>query len=148
LAVGTGTAYNLTVADIHTYHVGASSVLVHNDELEDCRRAAEAARDAATKPDGRPDRKAAATWVGGYKDGQIAVGRSSGHGDDAIHAEDDLQMQLPGAKMTQPSGWRTNRETGQVEWTPIKVCTRCQGRFPPDWFPPDVKYEPGGPWDG
>jgi hypothetical protein len=25
------TAYNLTIADIHTYHVGQSEILVHND---------------------------------------------------------------------------------------------------------------------
>lgn len=104
---------------------------------------AEAARDAAgLRPNGTPNRDSAA-YVGVARDGEVAgVGSRPG----GLHAEDAAQGQMPGGQMTQPMGWRRNPGTGQVEWTPIEVCAKCQGNYPPDLFPPDVTAVEGGPW--
>ena len=113
------------------------------DEVDDGLTAARQARDAAgLKPDGTPDRSSAA-YIGVTRDGEVVAGASRPGG---IHAEDSAQAQLPGGRMTEAMGWRRNPATGEVEWTEIPICHKCQGNYPPELFPPDVQADPGGPW--
>ena len=65
-----------------------------------------------------------------------------------IHAEDIIQEQMPGAHMTEPYAWRTNKITGDLEWRPFTACEVCQGKYPRSLFPPDTRGAPGGPWHG
>ncbi len=106
---------------------------------DDLVRAA-AARDVAGQQLGRKH----ATYAGGTKNGRVTVGCSS---NPIGCAEDDIARQLgPHAQMTSAFGWRRNPATGQLEWTEIPVCVRCQGNYGPHQFPPDVKADPGGAW--
>lgn len=105
---------------------------------------AEAARDAAgLKANGTRDRKYAA-FVAGMKDGRIVIGRAQPGS--LIHAEDDALAQLPGATLTKAYGWRSNRKTGEIEWTERPVCHQCQTHLSRDQFVSDVNAEPGGVW--
>ncbi len=134
--------FNLTVETAHTFYVGQDGWLVHNAGApsEPCELAAEAARDAAGKALGRDH----ATYAGGYEDGKVVYGCSS---NPIGCTEDDIARQLGSdAQMTKAFGWRRNPATGNVEWTEIPVCTRCQGKYSPSQFPSDVKAVPGGSW--
>ncbi len=102
---------------------------------------AEAARDAL----GAAKRRRHGTYTGGYKDGRTAAGCSS---NPTGCGEDDVARKLGSdAQFTKSYGWRRNPATGEVEWTEIPVCTRCQGKYDPSQFPDDVKHDPDGPWD-
>jgi uncharacterized Zn-binding protein involved in type VI secretion len=106
----------------------------------DLGRAA-AERDALGQKMGRKS----ATYTGGSKDGKVVAGRS---GNPTGCAEDDVARQLGNdAQFTNAYGWRRSPETGKLEWTEIPVCKRCQGSYGRDQFPPDVKADPGGPWE-
>jgi RHS repeat-associated protein len=137
--------YNFEVDELHCYAVGWHGVLVHNscgdfDAPTGTLGDAEAARDALGQQLGRKS----ATYTGGVKDGRVAAGRSA---NPVGCAEDDVARQLGAdAQFTKAMGWRRSPATGQREWVEIPVCTRCQGKYSPDQFPPDVKAEPGGPW--
>ena len=48
--------------------------------------------------------------------------------------------------MTGAKGWRRNKETGELEYTDIPVCPRCQSKYDKRQFPDDVKFDPGGAW--
>jgi hypothetical protein len=101
---------------------------------------ADVARDAAGIAYGRRY----ATYVGGYKDGKVVVGRSS---NPEGCAEDDVARLLGSdADMTKAFGWRKNKITDKIEWTELPVCMRCQSKYQSFQFPRDVKAEPGGPW--
>jgi hypothetical protein len=101
---------------------------------------AEALRDET----GQQLKRKHATYAGGHKDGKVVVGCSS---NPTGCAEDDIARQLGSdANMTGAKGWRRNYETGQLEWTDIPVCTKCQTKYNRSQFPSDVKYDAGGTW--
>jgi hypothetical protein len=113
--------------------------VVATNTADDFARA-EAARDATANSLGRKH----ATYAGGTKDGRVVAGCSS---NPIGCAENDIARQLGSdAQMTGAKGWRRNPETGQVELVNIPVCTKCQGTYGPEQFPPDVQADPGGPW--
>jgi hypothetical protein len=104
-------------------------------------RAAELARDAAGLQNGRKF----ATYVGGYKDGEVVVGMSSKVR--RMCGEDGVVEQLgQDASFTKAYGWRRDPATGLLEWAEIPVCYSCQAKYKPFQFPSDVKAEPGGAW--
>ncbi|MEF3075414.1 hypothetical protein V2P20_10275 [Methylobacter sp. Wu1] len=103
-------------------------------------RLAEALRDET----GQHLKRKHATYAGGHKDGKVVVGCSS---NPAGCAENDIARQLGSdANMTGAKGWRRSYETGQLEWTDIPVCTRCQSKYSRGQFPSDIKYDAGGAW--
>ena len=102
-------------------------------------RSAEEARDAMANERKRKH----ATYAGGEKDGKTVAGCSGG----GKCAEDDIADQLGSdANMTGAKGWRRNKETGELEYTDIPVCPRCQSKYDKRQFPDDVKFDPGGAW--
>jgi RHS repeat-associated protein len=105
----------------------------HDAKLEEAR----AARDARAREVG----KRVATVTGGYntETGEVVAGCSGG----GICAEDDVVRQLGGdpdkVRFTEAVRPRTGREQ--------PVCVRCQEKYSPEQFPPEVRYEPGGAWE-
>jgi RHS repeat-associated protein len=110
-------------------------------EAANAARLAAAARDAA----GLEYARKFATYVGGYKAGEIVVGMSSKV---RRMCGEDIVVEKLGrdASMTKAYGWRRNPETGLLEWTEIPVCYSCQLKYKPSQFPSNVKAEPGGAW--
>ncbi|GAA4519350.1 hypothetical protein GCM10023096_40240 [Nonomuraea ferruginea] len=47
---------------------------------------------------------------------------------------------------TNAYGWRRNKVTGELEWTRIPTCVRCQDKYSRNQFPKDNTYDPGGRW--
>ncbi len=107
--------------------------------------AAEAARDALGRELGRSH---SAYSAGIDKYGNITTGHSQpAPGGGGMCAEDAVAGGTgPGGLFTKAMGWRRNPATGQLEWTEIPVCTRCQGKYSPGQFPPGTKADPGGRW--
>jgi hypothetical protein len=105
------------------------------------RGEARAARDALGKTLGRKH----ATYTAGVKDGEIAVGCSK---NPFGCAEDDVARQLGSdCRFTEAYGWRRNAETRQLEWREIDICEKCQMKYRPEQFPPDVRAVRGGAWE-
>ena len=101
---------------------------------------AEAARDKMLLEFGKKH----ATYSGGTKNGIAAAGRS---GNPTGCAEDDLARLLgQDVKYTKAVGIRRNPATGELEVVEIPVCSRCQGKYSPSQFPPDVLFDVTGPW--
>jgi hypothetical protein len=108
--------------------------------------AAEQASDAAgLKPDGTPNRDSP-VYVGGYDSQGNVMGTGNGPQGSGIHAEDIIQQHMPGAQITEPYAWRTNKGTGELGWRPFTVCATCQGKYPPSLFPPGTQGAAGGHW--
>lgn len=115
------------------------------NNVDDLARA-NAARDAAgRRVDGSPNRDSPA-FVGGYDGEGNVIGTGNGPRGSGIHAEDIVQQRMPGAQMTEPYAWRTNRVTGELEWRPFTVCTTCQSKYPPSLFPSGTRGASGGRW--
>lgn len=80
-----------------------------------------------------------------HKDGEVVAGCSK---NPSGCAEDDIARQLGSdAQMTGAKGWRRNKESGELEWSDIPVCTNCQSKYGREQFPDDVKFDPGGAWE-
>ncbi|MBB5132453.1 RHS repeat-associated protein [Thermocatellispora tengchongensis] len=140
--------HNLTIYDLHTYHVvaGDQAVLVHNTTPRgDCGPIDDdAGAQARCKRDdlGNALGKKHATYCGGYdSDGNAYAGCS---GNPTGCAENDIERQAGrgpgGVRFEGAFGWR------QGEWTEIPVCERCQERYDRDQFPPGITFDPGGRW--
>ncbi|MFT3969961.1 MAG: RHS repeat-associated core domain-containing protein [Micropruina sp.] len=103
---------------------------------EELLDAARATRNAKAAEVGRNK----ATVTGGYsRDGRVAAGCSSSP---VGCAEDDVARQLGGnpgdIKFTEAMRPRTGRQ--------VPVCPRCQEKYKPEQFPPDVLFDPSGAW--
>ncbi|WP_440101736.1 LamG-like jellyroll fold domain-containing protein [Streptosporangium sp. H16] len=140
--------HNLTVDDIHTYHVLADdqALLVHNTSSrpdcgpidDDAGALARCERDNLGNALGKKH----ATYCGGYDpDGNTYAGCS---GNPTGCAESDIERQAGkgpgGVRFEGAFGWR------QGEWTEIPVCKRCQERYDRDQFPPGITFDSGGKW--
>ncbi|WP_070019727.1 DUF6531 domain-containing protein [Streptomyces nanshensis] len=110
-----------------------------NEDQDDSAAAGRYARDLA----GQESRNKHATYTSGYDPatGQVAVGYSS---NPTGCAERDVERQLGGNPetpvFTKAFGWRKG------QWVEIPICVRCQDRYSPSQFPPDVTWDKGGSW--
>jgi hypothetical protein len=140
--------HNLTVEELHTYHVvaGDQAILVHNTSPrgdcgpidDDAGALARCERDNLGNALGKKH----ATYCGGYDpDGNAYAGCS---GNPTGCAENDIERQAGrgpgGVRFEGAFGWR------QGEWTEIPVCKRCQERYDRDQFHPGITFDSGGRW--
>ncbi len=131
MAPGAGEMDNLTIAQDHTYAVGASCAVVHN-----CLPTESDVPDPEPqhKADGKPNRGPGAFINVMDANGDVETypaGPKVG-----VHAEDNAQATVPGGRMSRAMGWR--RVNGELLWKEIPVCKACQAKYPSNLFSPGV----------
>lgn len=135
--------HNLTVDDLHTYHVLADgqAILVHNAapcDQEDLFNKARGARDEFLNEMSTwssKNRNAVSTVTGGVntKTGKTAYGCASKAG----CAEDDVTSKLGG----DPGDILFSEATRPRKGIEQPVCQRCQTKYDRDQFPPGTQFE-------
>ncbi|MEV0628661.1 polymorphic toxin-type HINT domain-containing protein [Nonomuraea wenchangensis] len=148
--------YNLTVEELHTYHVvaGDQAVLVHNDgglSNQECFDEANRRRDAVLddwhnggKTKSQIGKFAMIVGAVDCKTGRWAVGKKRSNSGD--FCAEDIARDALVRQGSDPADIRYGHPQWPNRRQDAKVCSRCQGRIDESQFPDNVPAQENGPW--
>ncbi|WP_158578954.1 LamG-like jellyroll fold domain-containing protein [Spongiactinospora rosea] len=137
--------HNLTVADVHTYHVlaGSHAALVHNDNPlsdDECFAIADGARDEERERMSKTQRQLHVMIVGvvDCTTGLVVVGKKRSRAGDFC-AEDDARNRAI-EQGADPTNLRYGHPVYPNTMMDADFCDRCRTRIDPSQVPPDRRW--------